>query len=137
LKACTSTTPCHMNTDRSRWWAVSRNPFMRVEFLNWIGRQWRLNHLHVWSQSNTLILIVQRTRDLGQRVPNTPVQPFDMSVSVVVVVAIFWVFFSFFIMFLCYLGYCLPLGVTFIFEFVLVLFFIVVSVLTFNNTFTT
>jgi len=45
--------------------------------------------------------------------------------------------FSFFIMFLYYLSYYLLLGVTFVFEFVLMLFFIVVSVLTFNSTLTT
>jgi len=39
--------------------------------------------------------------------------------------------------FLYYWGYCLPLGETFVFEFVLVLFFTVVLVLTFNSTFTT
>jgi hypothetical protein len=41
--------------------------------------------------------------------------------------------FSFFIMFLYYLSYYLLLGVTFVFEFVLMLFFIVVSVLTFTS----
>jgi hypothetical protein len=53
-------------------------------------------------------------------------------------VVVFWdFFFCCFFGFLFYLDYCLLLGETLIFEFVLVLFFSVVSILDFYSAFTT